>query len=216
MSKTLRNRFLPLAGVTFLLAACAGMPGEQANSISDISANMDQVDADLRDAVMQVDTVDASIDTLMNSNGALEPAFARYTRQVEEMERVGDELEGHVDALRDQGFDYFVEWREQTTEVSNPELVDISESRQDESRRAFTDLTRSGIDVKRNLQNYLSDLQDIETYLSNDLTPAGVEAITPIAQQARKDGEALQNAIEPMLTAIGKARSTMDVSAVTD
>lgn len=216
MKRTL-NRSLLSLGIALFVAACANMPGANDSSpVEEVGSNMEQVDADLRDAKMQVDTVDTSIDTLLSADGSLNPAFERYARNVEEMERVGKELEQHVDAMRSQGFDYFAEWREQTTEVSNPDVVDISESRHEESRAAFTELTRSGVDVKRTLQTYISDLRDIETYLSNDLTPAGVKAIEPVAEQARKDGEALQQAIEPMLGALNKARSTMDVSAVTN
>lgn len=216
MKQTLNRSLLSLC-VALFVAACANMPGASNNSpVEEVGSNMEQVDANLRDAVMQVDTVDASIDTLLNADGSLNPAFDRYARNVEEMERVGEELQQHVDAMRSQGFDYFAEWREQTTDVNNPEVVDISEARHEETRAAFTELSRSGVDVKRNLQTYISDLRDIETYLSNDLTPAGVKAIEPVAEQARKDGEALQKAIEPMLNALNKARSTMDVSAVTN
>lgn len=216
MKRTLNRSLLSVCAALFI-AACANMPGANNGSpVAEVGSNMEQVDADLRDAVMQVDTVDASIDTLLGAEGALNSAFARYSRNVEEMERVGEELEQHVDAMRTQGFDYFAEWREQTTDVSNPDVVDISEARHEESRAAFTELTRSGVDVKRTLQTYISDLRDIETYLSNDLTPAGVKAIEPVAEQARKDGEALQEAIEPMLNALNKARSTMDLSAVTN
>jgi hypothetical protein len=216
MNRTLNRSLLSLVVAVFV-AACANLPGSGSdNPAEDVTSNMEQVDADLRDAVMQVDVVDASIDTLLDADGSLNPAFERYSRNVAEMERVGEELEQHADALRSQGFDYFAEWREQTTEVSNPDVVDISDKRHEESREAFTELTRSSANVKRTLQTYISDLRDIETYLSNDLTPAGVEAIEPVAEQAQKDGKALQEAIEPMINALNKARSTMDLSVVTD
>ncbi|MDX9740699.1 MAG: DUF2959 family protein [Gammaproteobacteria bacterium] len=215
MIRTLNRSLLLLIAV--LIAACANLPGAGSdNPAREVTSNMDQVDTDLRDAVMQVDTVDASIDTLLRADGSLDPAFERYARNVEEMERVGEELEQHADALRSQGFDYFAEWREQTADVSNPDVVDISEARHEESREAFTELTRTSADVKRTLQTYISDLRDMETYLSNDLTPAGIKAIQPVAEQAQKDGEALQQAIEPMINALNKARSAMDLGALTD
>jgi hypothetical protein len=211
------NRSLLSMIVAAFIAACANLPGAGSdNPAEDVTSNIDQVDADLRDAVMQVDAVDASIDTLLSADGAINPAFERYAKNVEEMERVGEELEQHADALRTQGFDYFAEWREQTAEVTNPEVAKISDERHEETRAAFTELARSSANVKRTLQTYISDLRDIETYLSNDLTPAGVKAIQPVAEQAQKDGEALQKAIEPMINALNKARSTMNLSSVTE
>jgi chromosome segregation ATPase len=218
MNRVLNRSLLSMIAAAFI-AACANLPGsgsDNDNPAENVTSNMEQVDADLRDAVMQVDAVDASIETLLNADTSLNPAFERYARNVEEMERVGEELEQHADALRTQGFDYFAEWREQTAEVSNPDVAEISDQRHEETREAFTELTRSSANVKRTLQTYISDLRDIETYLSNDLTPAGVEAIQPVAEQAQKDGEALQQAIKPMINALNKARSTMDVSSITD
>jgi prefoldin subunit 5 len=218
MNRVLNRSLLSMIAAAFI-AACANLPGsgsDNDNPAENVTSNMEQVDADLRDAVMQVDAVDASIDTLLKADNSLNPAFERYARNVEEMERVGEELEQHADALRTQGFDYFAEWREQTAEVSNPDVAEISDQRHEETREAFTELTRSSANVKRTLQTYISDLRDIETYLSNDLTPAGVEAIQPVAEQAQKDGEALQQAIQPMINALNKARSTMDVSSIRD
>jgi hypothetical protein len=218
MNRVLNRSLLSMIAAAFI-AACANLPGsgsDNDNPAENVTSNMEQVDADLRDAVMQVDAVDASIETLLNADTSLNPAFERYARNVEEMERVGEELEQHADALRTQGFDYFAEWREQTAEVSNPDVAEISDQRHEETREAFTELTRSSANVKRTLQTYISDLRDIETYLSNDLTPAGVEAIQPVAEQAQKDGEALQQAIQPMINALNKARSTMDVSSIRD
>ena len=197
-----------------LIAACAS-PGSKEHRIDTVSASMEQVDTDLREAVMQVDAVDSSIDGLIEpENGNLAAAFEQYSEHVAEMERVGEQLEQHADALREQGLEYFDEWRAQGEEVANPEVRRISEERHAESREAFAGISETSIDVKRALQTYISDLRDIETYLSNDLTPAGVQAIAPVAEQARQDGTALQQAISPMLSALNRARTGMGLSAV--
>ncbi len=196
-----------------LITACSGM-GSNKNTAATVSSNMEQMDGDLRAASAQVDVVDAAINGMIQPGGSeVAVSFQRYADEVEKMEHLGDRLENHTDSLREQGLAYFDEWRTQGETVSNPEVRAISEQRHEESREAFSQITQYSVDVKRTLQTYISDLRDIETYLSNDLTTAGVQAIAPVAEQAKKDGVALQQAIRPMLSALSRARTGMGLSS---
>lgn len=208
---------ITLASVLALgLAACATGPRQQGPQA--VSSSMDQVEENLGSTQTQVDYVDSAIEDLTRSASAedadLERAFEEFTEEVEKMEEIGEELASHADAMREQGVSYFEEWRTSGEEISDPEIRDISEERHAQSRSAFDEATRSSVDVKRVLQTYISDLRDIETFLSNDLTPSGVEAIAPVIEQAREDGEALKQAIGPMKSAINRARTGMGVSAL--
>jgi len=191
-----------------LIAACA--TGDRGHRVEGITSNFEQVDNDLRAALAHVDAVEASLDGLVRSdNEDLVASFQEYSGQVAEMERIGEQLEEHADAMRSQGLEYFDEWRASEETVSNPEVREISEQRLEETRDSFTQVSRSSTDVKRALQTYISDLRDIETFLSHDLTPAGIEAITPVAEQAKEDGSTLQQAISPMMSALDQARTRM-------
>lgn len=195
-----------------LLAGCASSPETQ---VEGVSSTMEQVDGDLREAVMQVDAVETSIDGLIQpENGELAEAFEQYSDQVAEMERVGEQLGEHADAMRERGLEYFDEWRTEGETVANPQVREISAQRHAQSREAFSDISQTSVDVKRTLQTYISDLRDIETYLSHDLTPAGLDAIAPVAEQAKQDGEALKEAIAPMLSALNRARGGMGIGAI--
>jgi hypothetical protein len=47
-------------------------------------------------------------------------------------------------------------------------------------------------------------------YLSNDLTPAGIESIRPVATKAINDGDYLAAAISPVSDALANAKSAME------
>jgi hypothetical protein len=55
----------------------------------------------------------------------------------------------------------------------------------------------------------MANIKEIQTYLSNDFTPKGVEAITPVAPKAARDGDSLKDAVNPVLSAIGSARAEL-------
>lgn len=215
MKRTLTH-IVFFAAVIALVSACAslGSRGGQ-HPVENVTSSMSQVHSDLQDAIVQVDVVDASIDSLLTPNEEpLPSAFDRYSDHVTEMEKVGAQLEKHADAMRSKGTNYFSEWQTNEDSVTNAQVRDISATRQAEQRETFSEISKNSSEVKRALQTYISDLRDIETYLSNDLTPAGVKAIAPVAKQARQDGEALQQAIKPMMSAIDRAKSGMDVSTL--
>lgn len=212
---------IPLASMLVLvltagLAACATGPRQQGPEA--VSSSMDQVEQNLTTTQSQVDYVDSAIDDLARSAATeeadLQRAFEEYTSEVARMEEVGEELASHADAMREQGASYFEDWRTSGEEISDPEVRGISDERHAQSRDAFDEATRSSVDVKRALQTYISDLRDIETFLSNDLTPSGVEAITPVIEQAQRDGAALQEAIDPMKNALNRARTGMGIGAL--
>jgi hypothetical protein len=55
----------------------------------------------------------------------------------------------------------------------------------------------------------MSDNSEIRTYLSNDLTPKGIESISAVADKAIHDGENLKGAAQPVLTALDRAKAEL-------
>jgi len=105
------------------------------------------------------------------------------------------------------GFSFnFTEWQVQGDTYTNPEIQALSEQRRSDLSAIFTEISDASIGVKGAFKAYMSDITEIRTYLSTDLTPKGIEAITPVTQKAGTDGDNLKQAVTPVLTAIGKAR----------
>jgi len=67
----------------------------------------------------------------------------------------------------------------------------------------------NSIGVKDAFRAYVSDATEIQTYLSNDLTSKGVEAIAPISKRVASDGDNLKYAIQNLEMAIERARAEM-------
>jgi hypothetical protein len=60
----------------------------------------------------------------------------------------------------------------------------------------------AGAGIKGAYFDYLTDLKEIQKYLSNDLTPKGIEAITPVAQKSVQDRDALKESLKPLIVAL--------------
>ena len=63
--------------------------------------------------------------------------------------------------------------------------------------------------IKGAYHAYLTDLKEIQLYLSNDLTPKGLDAISPVANKTIQDREALKTSFVPLLAALDAAKAEM-------
>jgi len=197
-----------ILAVIISLAGCA-MTGMQRSEKT--NTTMQAVEHDYARALAQVDVTGASLDDLVKPGQTdLKKAFKKYSDNVNTMDDLEKQLYDHADKMSTQGKEYFAEWRTEGSAYTNQQIQALSEQRRADLSLVFAKISESSIGVKGAIQAYMSDIREINTFLSNDLTPKGVEAITPIARQAVNDGDNLKDAIDPVLSAIGIARSELD------
>ncbi len=195
---------LPLA----YLGGCAKQTGMERSEKQ--SNTMQAVQKDYQQALVQVDATNASLDSLLKAEpAALTSAFAVYSDNVAKMDDKGKVLMKHNEKMRAEGREYFDEWRKEGNTYTNPAIQKLSEQRRARLMEVFDKIAASGAGVQGSLTAYLSDIRQIQTYLSNDLTPRGVTSITPVAEKTMDDGSNLKSAVQPVLSAIEFAKGEM-------
>lgn len=196
-----------LIGMLFSLSGCATSGTKLATKTTD---TMQTVEADYRQAALQIDATRASLEDLMNPGQTdMQAAFKAYTGNVEKMESIGKQLDNHSQKMTARGNDYFAEWEKQGTTYTNPQIRELSEQRRMELRQVYMKIPEASIGVRGSMNAYLADIRDIQKYLSNDLTSQGVQTIRPVAERAVKDGETLRETVRPVLAAIERAKTEM-------
>jgi hypothetical protein len=174
------------------------------------TASMRTVDADIKEALVQIDHTSASLENLVKpGQSEVKKAFETYSDAVAQMEKKGRQLVKHTDQMIARRLDYFAEWEKEGNSYSNPEIRALSEQRRADLGEVFARIPAASVGIKGAFQAYLSDIEEIRKYLSNDLTPKGIESITPTALKSMRDGDALRNAVKPMVSAIDGARAEM-------
>jgi hypothetical protein len=93
--------------------------------------------------------------------------------------------------------------------ASRPGIKIILQKRRIEMREVYAKIPEASIGVRGALKSYLSDIKEIQRYLSYDLTPVGIEAIRPTAQKAVMDGDNVKEAGKPVLAAIDLVKTEM-------
>ena len=195
---------------TMLLVAITGLSGCATTGMQrseKTGTTMKAVESDIRQATAQVDVTSASLDELTRPGQSdVKKAFEKYSANVEKMDDLGKRLFEHADKMSAQGKEYFEEWRKQGNTYTNPEIQSLSEQRRSDLSAVYIKISEASVGVKGTYKAYISDNMEIKTYLSNDLTPKGIESITPTAQKSVRDGDYLKEAVKPVLTAIDNAK----------
>jgi Protein of unknown function (DUF2959) len=193
-----------LLGAITCLTGCATTGMDRATKTTN---SMQTVEGDYKQASVQIDVTRASMEDLVKPDQPnMKKAYDAYAENVKKMEKLGKRLDTHTEKMTSRGNEYFAEWEGSYT---NPEIRELSERRRIEMRAVYAQIPEASIGVKGALKSYLTDIGEIQKYLSNDLTPQGINAIRPVAQRAVQDGDNLKETIKPVLTAIDRVKYEM-------
>lgn len=197
-----------LTGLFPFLSSCAIMTGSE--RAGKATAKMEIVDTDIKKSVAQIDATGASLEALTSPElPKTQEAFETFSDNVSEMESLGKALIKHTDEMSARGKDYFDEWKKQGNTYTNPQIQQISEARMAELNAVFRKISGSSVGVKSAFMAYLSDIREIQRYLSNDLTDKGIASITPVARKAITEGDNLKNSLIPVISSLNRARREM-------
>jgi predicted GTPase len=193
--------------VTLLLLGAAAFLGGCATTGMDRSVkasnSIREVDDDIRKMVAHVDLTAASLDVLvMASQPDLKKSFDAYKDNLAKLESHGKRVIKHIEEMKLRNKEYFSEWEKQGDNYTNPQIREFSEERRNKLAEIYNQVHKTGGGVKNAYLAYLNDLKEIHLYLSNDLTPKGLESIAPVANKTKQDLEVLRASIQPVIAAL--------------
>ncbi len=196
---------LSIAAISITGCASTGMQRSE-----EASTTMQAVDNDIKLIVTHLDAAGASLEELTRPGQSdVKKAFDLYSDNISKLAEMEKKFSKHADEMKARGKDYFEEWQTEGSKYKNPRIQSLSEQRRMALADIYGQIPLNSIGVKEAFRAYLSDATEIQTYLSNDLTPKGVEAIAPMARRASMDGDNLKYAIKELEMAIERARAEM-------
>lgn len=173
------------------------------------TTSIQAVENDMKTMTSQINSTNSSLNQVILSKGtpAARGAFDTYSPNVSQVESAAAAFIKDSDQMTARGTDYFQEWSKSGNTYTNPQIQQLSELRRTELTNTFRQMSDSSSAVKGQVNAYLSQIKQIRTYLSNDVSRAGVDAINPVAQKAISDGQQIISQVQPILTAAEQARA---------
>ena len=203
-----------LAFVTMLLLGTSAFLGGCATTGMDRSVktsnSIREVDIEIRKMIVQIDVTGASLDALvMPGQANLKKPFDSYTDNLAKLDKDGKKVLKRVEKMKSNSKEYFEEWEKQGDAFTNPEIRELSEERRIKLAGIYAQVPAAGAGIKGSYHAYLTDLKEIQKYLSNDLTPKGIEGITPVANKSIQDREVLKESLKPLIYALDEIKAEL-------
>lgn len=210
----MKFRDYTIACCTLLLLGTAGFLGGCATTGMDRSVkasnSIQDEDKEIRKLIVQIDATGSSLDALMVVGAPdLKKPFDAYSQNVNKLDSEGKRTVKRMDDMKARNSDYFTEWEKQGDTYTNPQIRELSDERRVKLAGIYAQIPEAGMGVKGAFYAYLADLKEIQRYLSNDLTPKGLEAITPVTTKTIQDREALKASLVPLLAALDAVNAEM-------
>ena len=204
-----------LAIYTMLLLGTASFMGGCATTGMDRSvktaSSMKDVDSEIKKMNVQIDVTAASLEALVRSEKSnLKKPFHTYSNELEKLEHEGKKVIKRMEDMKSHSKDYFAEWEKQGDTFTNADIRNLSDQRRSRLAEIYAQVPAAGLGIKGAYNEYLTDLKEIQKYLSNDLTPKGIEGITPVANKSVQNLNALKASLKPVIMALDEIKAELD------
>jgi hypothetical protein len=197
----------------FLLLCTAALMGGCATTGMDrsqkTSNSIQEVDSEMRKLIVQIDATGASLDTLMLAQQNLKKPFTVYSDNVVKLDHEGKKTLKRMDEMKARSKDYFTEWEKQGDTYTNPQIRELSDERRARLANIYAQVPAANIGVKGAYTAYLTDLKELQMFLSNDLTPTGIATIDPVAKKTIQDRENLKASLVPVIAALDDIKAEL-------
>jgi len=126
-------------------------------------------------------------------------AFKAFAKSVDQVEKSRNKAAKRAADVKAAGAAYFKQWEKELATVNNPEIRALAEKRKAQLNEIFTRVGPLLQQAKTDFDPFLSNLKDLRTFLSQDLTIAGVDAARDIIKKTREHGVSLQKSLDDLL-----------------
>lgn len=201
-----------LLAATFTVTACS-TTGMQRSE--EVQSTMKTVDNDIKLIVVQLDAIGASLDELTKPGQQdVKRAFDVYSKNVSRIEKMEKDFTKHADKMTESGKIYFEAWDKDKNQYDNPELQRSSDERRVALGEIYDRIAENNKGVKEAFRTYVSDVSQINDYMSNDLTTKGITSVASMTDKTVRNGNKLKHELEFLQSAIEDARAEMTQSGI--
>ena len=206
LNKTVAGTVL-LTGLASLLSGCATAGYKQADKTGEGIAQYRSEVVNVKRAVDSTLTCIDQIEITANTNPR--GAFERFAKSVSSLEAAAAKAAKRGAQMKSQGEAYFRQWEEQLAQVNNPQIKQLAKERKAKLWEAFDSIKKVAEPLQTKFDPWLADLKDLQRYLSNDLTVAGVDASRNLFAKAKADGAEVDKAMDALVAELNTIAATL-------
>jgi hypothetical protein len=170
--------------------------------------------AEFRDEIVnikkEVDATMVALDKVVTS-AATDPrkAFKEFDKSVPRLDDAAKTARKRAEDMKARGQAYFKDWEKEMAAVNNPEIRKLAEERKAKLQGTFDSIKGFMEPARDEFSAWLADLKDLQKYLSNDLTIAGVDAAKELIGKSKTEGQAVQQSMDKVIAELNTIVATL-------
>jgi hypothetical protein len=153
-----------------------------------------------RDQLQQ--TVHALKDLTTQKKGDLRETYNTFAAEVKNTQAAAAWTAARAQSMESAGKQYFGDWQASLIGVSNNSVRKKGLKRLEETRKDYDKVVESLKEAAQKFKPFLSNLDDVQKAMAQDVTPAGVKSIRGIASDAesnvKKVSRSINSAVEEL------------------
>jgi hypothetical protein len=201
------------SGAVLLLAGCGTVAGYQQADRTGAGI------AEYRDEVVNVkeavdDTLQAMDQIEVTANTDPRKAFEVFSGKLATLDTAAAKATKRGQDMNAQGKAYFEHWEQQLAELHNPQIKQLAQERKAKLWDAFNSIQTVAGPLKAQFNPWLSDVKDLQKYLSNDLTIAGVDAARSQFVKTKADGLEVERSMDALVAELNSIAAALTPAKV--
>jgi hypothetical protein len=203
------HRLALMLGLSTLIAT-AGYAGQEElmKSVGDALAEGNATRAQL---AMTMGSLNALLAT--DPGGDLRPAYQAYVEHAGKTKADAEATRQRVAEMNSDSTKYFGEWRTDNQKIANGKLRKVATKRLEQVKKDYQKSLESLDAASAKFVPFLTDLSDIQTALSNDLTAKGLKAAKGVFKKANHDHSEVQKEIEAAIQHLTVTQAALSPTA---
>ena len=194
-------KLLPLLTALFatsLLIGCASSSPRR-DAANEVIKRTTQLREAVESSKEQVGVSLNAMERLPGSGTELKKAYSNFRDEVKAMQKSRERVQKARREMLTRFSKYQEAWYGDTASLNNPTLRQAAIDRLAEVREDFEAIRPLYGDMAEGYDRFIPHLQEVQTYLANDLTVPAVQAITPTLEDARQDAGTLRTAMDELI-----------------
>ena len=126
-------------------------------------------------------------------------AFSDFSKSVDQVAKAREKADKRAADVKAAGAAYFEQWEKQLADMNNPEIRQLSEERKKKLNEIFGNFGPLLEQTNADFDAFYSDLKDLRSFLSQDLTIAGMDAAKGIIKNTRESGDAVDASLDDLI-----------------
>jgi hypothetical protein len=206
------SRYWTTAGLVFGLLVWAGCAGSK-SGYKQADRTGSRIAKFRADVVSIKGAVEETVYTLgdVMEQASLDPrkAFNRFSKAIDRLEAADEKAQRRADRMREEGKEFFAEWEQEVAAMQNEEIKQLAAQRREELDQAFRNISRVIVDLKDTFRPWMSDVQDLATLLSRDLTVEGIHAARKVIATTQTSSAAVQKALDDLVNELNTVEALL-------